>query len=475
MSALYDSRPVGTMEADTIAAIATSTGEAGIGIVRISGPEAFAIGSLLFRAANGRRIDGSSVRKLLYGHIYDEDRVVDEVLISFQPGPHTYTVEDVVEINGHGGPISMRRILELVLRSGARLAEPGEFTKRAFLNGRLDLSQAEAVRDIISARTTAAHEQALRQLSGSVSSSVSPIREEILDLLSHLEYAINFMEDAQEDLPVDPMIEKARKISSEISALLASAERGRIIRDGIRTVIAGQPNVGKSSLLNALLRDNRAIVTDIPGTTRDAIEESYNLDGVLLRLIDTAGIRETEDIVEALGVDRSRALIDEADLVLAILDGSRVPEESEEKLFEEISKKENAIYLMNKTDLTVCPEALAFRKRFIERHPDSIWIDIAARTGDGLDRLQQAILDLFFDGRLEQDDSAMITNIRHRDLLSEAQRELSTVAEDLEAGIALDAVEVDCRSAYRKLCEITGDSMEDEVLDRIFRDFCIGK
>ena len=467
--------PVGAMEGDTIAAISTSMGEAGIGIVRLSGPEAFAVAERLFKPVTGRRYRPEDNRKLRFGRIVDTaGHIVDEVLVSFMKGPHTYTAEDVVEINAHGGAVSVRRILGLVLEHGVRLADRGEFTRRAFLNGRMDLAQAEAVLDIIDARTTKAHEQAVAQLSGRLSSAVGALKRDTLDLLAHLEYAINFMEDAQEELPVSPMIEKAEAIAVTMQRMIDSAERGRLVRDGIKTVIVGKPNVGKSSLLNALLDDNRAIVTDIPGTTRDAIEESYNLDGVQLRLIDTAGIRETEDIVEAMGVDRSRALAGQADLILAIFDGANGCDAADIELYRAFAHRE-IIYIMNKSDLPRHPSAEAFEAQVRMESPDAIWVELSARERNGLDALQDAIAGRFFDNGFIQNDEVTVTNIRHAQLLKEAHADLRAGLDALNAGVALDACEVDLRSCYQKLAEITGESMDDDILNKIFHDFCIGK
>ena len=413
-------------------------------------------------------------RKLRFGWIKDGDETVDEVLVSYMKGPHTYTAEDVVEINGHGGAISVKRILQLCLQAGARMAEGGEYTRRAFLNGRIDLAQAEAVFDVIDAKTARAHEQAVQQLRGSVSDEVSKLKKKTLDLLAHIEYAINFMEDAQEDLPEEPMIAKAQEIISEMDKLITSSKRGKILREGIRTVIVGRPNVGKSSLLNALLNDNRAIVTDVPGTTRDSIEEAYNLDGVQLQLIDTAGIRETEDIVEAIGVNKSRSLLNQADLVLVILDGSAEIEEEDIQLVEEAMKRPTII-LFNKKDLGFSPSAGAFRQKLRDKYPESKMLDISAQEAEGLDQLQEAILDLFFQDDIYHSHDTMITNMRHSQLLSEAKEELEEAMNDLEMGFTLDAVEVYCRSTYKKLAEITGEAMDDDILDKIFSDFCVGK
>lgn len=467
--------PVGAMEGDTITAISTATGKAGIGIVRLSGPEAFAIAERIFKPVTGKVYRPQDNRKLRFGWIVDDAGVrVDEVLVSFMKGPHTYTAEDIVEINAHGGAVSVRRILQLTLSHGARLADRGEFTRRAFLNGRMDLAQAEAVLDVIDAKTTKAHEQAVAQLSGRLSGAIAALKRDTLDLLARIEYAINFMEDAQEELPVQPMIESAEFIASRMKQLIDSSDRGRLVREGISTVIVGKPNVGKSSLLNALLDDNRAIVTDIPGTTRDAIEESYNLDGVQLRLIDTAGIRETEDIVEAMGVDRSRDLAARADLILALFDGASGCDASDDELFEELKHRE-VIYIMNKGDLPRSPSAEAFEARVCAASPQAQWVHISAREHQGLDQLQSAIMKRFFEEDLISDSEVTVTNVRHAQLLRDARADLLSCIDALRMGVALDACEVDLRSCYRQLGEITGEVMDDDILNKIFHDFCIGK
>lgn len=463
----------GTMEEDTIAAIATAVGKAGIGIVRISGSDAFSIVQAVFRPT-GTPLSRTDDRKLRYGHIVCGKKIIDEVLVSFMRGPHTYTAEDVVEINAHGGALSVRRILALVLEKGARFAERGEFTRRAFLNGRIDLAQAEAVRDVIDAQTTRAHEQAVKQLDGKLSKEINRIKDSVLQLLAEMEYGINFMEDAQEELPQEPMQNAARAILASMDALLSSAARGRLLREGIATAIVGSPNVGKSSLLNALLCESRAIVTDIPGTTRDSIEESYDLDGILLRLIDTAGIRETEDRVEAIGVERSRALMREADLILLVLDTARVPQKQDDELVAEAAAG-TALLLLNKSDQ---PTADAFAQKLAQwktQYPALSWLEISAKTGAGLSRLEEAIRDLFFEGAVENAPPAALTNLRQAELVRKSRNEVQQTLEDLERGVVLDAVEVSLRSAYRYLCEVTGESMDEKVLDRIFQSFCVGK
>lgn len=462
----------GSLESDTIAAISTSMGEAGIGLVRMSGREAFSIAERVFQPVSHKGYRSSMNRKLRYGWIIKDGKPVDEVLVSFMQGPHTYTAEDVVEINAHGGSVSVRRILSLLLEQGCRLAEAGEFTRRAFLNGRMDLSQAEAVLDVIHAKTLKAHEQAIDQLAGGLSEEMGQLKEDCLKLLSRVEYSINFMEDAQEELPLDPLVEGGNKLIDKIKVLLATAENGRLVREGIRTVIVGRPNAGKSSLLNALLRENRAIVTDIPGTTRDSIEESMSLEGVQLRLIDTAGIRKTDDPVESIGVERSLQLMHEADLVLCVIDGSTPLEAEDFALLEEASRV-RTLLLLNKEDLTLDPSV---REWLSQRGPeDPSLLSISAKEESGLDRLQEAILSLFFREDLREDDRARVTNLRQQQLLKDALASLTEAMNNLERGFSLDAIEVDLRNAYGKLAEITGDRIQEDVLNKIFKDFCVGK
>lgn len=465
--------PTGTLRDDTIVAISTSLGEAGIGIVRLSGPDAFAITDRLFHPIDGKAFTPAINRRLRYGWILDGDERVDEVLVSYMRGPHTYTAEDVTEINAHGGAMCVQRILACALEAGARLAERGEFTRRAFLNGRIDLPQAEAVMDLIDAKTEAAQKQALQQLSGALSAQINDLKTAMLHLLSHVEYAINFMEDAEEDLPVAPMIEENKAILKHVDALLKDAHSGRLIREGVATVIIGRPNVGKSSLLNALLRRERAIVTDIPGTTRDAIEESYQLGGIPLRLIDTAGIRDTEDVVESIGVHISRQQLAEADLVLALLDGARDFTDEDENLLEEMGEKP-AIILLNKEDLPVSESMHEARQRWEKQKPTIPWISISAKEQTGLEALKDAMLNCIFHGAMP-DHTALLSNVRHIDRLKKAQHALKDALQAFEQGVMLDALEVDLRGAYGELAELTGEKVEENVLDKIFQDFCVGK
>lgn len=458
---------------ETIVAISTSTGEAGIGIVRISGADAFTVAEKIFRAANGRAYTPNDHRKLRYGWIVDGTKPVDEVLVSFMQAPHTYTAEDIVEINAHGGRLSVERILKLVLANGARLATRGEFTRRAFLNGRIDLLQAEAIHDIIEANSEAAQQQAVNQLFGGLSEEIQALKEGILHLLSQVEYDINFMEDAQEELPLAPMMDEAEALLSDMDVLLRDSHRGKLVREGIRTVLVGEPNVGKSSLMNALLHENRAIVTDVPGTTRDAIEEGYRLDGIALRLIDTAGLRETEDKVEAIGVDMSRRRIKEADLVLALFDGSKALTSEDMGVLREIGEKP-VIVIMNKTDQGLSPSAEEILNH-LERVSTSIvdGVALSALTGEGMDRLLDAMREHLLGQEMEND--VALSNLRQIDLLEKARNSLKDTLQAMQKGVAIDACEVDLRQSYQYLSELLGEEVGDDVLDQIFQDFCVGK
>lgn len=464
---------MGIVENDTIAAISTALGPAGISIIRLSGPLAFSICEMIFRPYSGKPFRKEEDRKLRMGHILNQGEIVDEVLVSCFIGPNSYTGEDLVEINAHGGRVAVRRILSLLLQKGARLADPGEFTKRAFLNGRIDLTQAEAVKDIIDAKTTRSQRAAEEQLSGKLSGKMKKLKDSFLRLLSQVEYTINFMEDALEDPPLSPTIEKGKVILEEMDRLLKGAETGRLLREGIGTVICGKPNVGKSSLLNALLEDNRAIVTDIPGTTRDAIEESYQIDGLELRLIDTAGIRDTDNLVEAIGVEKSRDLLKKADLALLLFDGSRTLSKEDWSLLKE-AEEIPRILLVNKSDLKRDSSIDVFIQEWKKTHPSDPVISISAKEEWGLEELKDAIRTLFFDPDREGEELA-ITNVRHQRLLEEARNLLKSALEDMQRGIPLDACDVDLSLAYEKLAEITGEEINEDVLNKIFQDFCIGK
>jgi tRNA modification GTPase len=401
---------------DTIAAISTAPGEGGIGIVRISGDEALNILDRIFTSRRQKDTMSIGSYTLRYGHVADLDgKVIDEVLVSYMKSPNTYTREDVVEINCHGGVIPVKRILEAVLKAGARLAEPGEFTKRAFLNGRIDLSQAEAVIDMIRSKTDKSMDAALKQLEGKLSLKLQHIRGELIDIMSHIEASIDFPEDDIEDVLYLDLERDCGSIIGELDEIIQGADAGKILREGLNTVIVGKPNVGKSSLLNALLEENRAIVTDVPGTTRDIIEEYLNIGGIPINIIDTAGIRETSDEVERIGVEKTREYFDRADLVIFILDSGGQLSREDENIFSLIGEKKTII-LINKVDL---PQRLD-RSRVEELGRGSVIIDVSVREGMGIDRLKEEIQNLVYSGEASFSSEILVTNVRHKDLLVRA-------------------------------------------------------
>ncbi|EXF27279.1 tRNA modification GTPase MnmE [Finegoldia magna ALB8] len=450
---------------DCIAAISSATGEAGIGIVRMTGEGCVDVLDSVFKRAN----DNADLinRKMTYGHIVDDNEIVDEVLVCYMKAPHTYTREDVVEIYTHGGVVAVRKVLEVLLNNGARLAEAGEFTKRAFLNGRIDLSQAEAIIDMIKAKTDKAYSVSMKQLEGSVNRNIKQLRDKLLDMLSHVEYSINFTEDMQDELDNTPVLNEGKEVLIKLKKLSESANRGRIIRDGINTTIIGKPNVGKSSLLNALLKENRAIVTDIPGTTRDVIEEYIDLDGISLKINDTAGIRDTEDIVEKIGVEKSVSFISDSDLIIAIFDSSREFDDEDRKILDLIRDKKS-IVLLNKIDLD--------GEFDVDENLEGIEvIHTSIKNNEGIEDLENKIIEMFNDGYIEANNDNIITNIRHRDIINKAIKSLESSLHDMEAGVPIDCFEVDLRNAWEILGEITGETVDDDVLNKIFSDFCIGK
>lgn len=455
---------------DTIAAIATALGEGGISIIRISGEKALLIAAKIFRGKNSRNLADIRPYTLRYGHIIEQEsnEVIDEVLVSYMKGPRSYTAEDTIEINCHGGVIATRRILEELVRAGVRLAEPGEFTKRAFLNGRIDLSQAEAVIDIIRAKTELSMKAAYTQAEGRISREIAALRHKLLGSIAHIEATVSFPEDDLEEATTQQVVREAEEILQEIESLLATANEGKIIREGLNTVIVGKPNVGKSSLLNALLMESRAIVTDIPGTTRDIIEEYMNIDGVPIKIIDTAGIRETEDVVEKIGVERSKAKISEADLIIFMLDVSRSLDEEDKDILRFIRDRKY-ILLLNKTDL---PEKIS--KDELDSLELKYVIRISAKTGVGIDALKDAVKELFFKGEIKANE-IMITNARHKEALFRARESIGDALAALENTMAIDLAAIDIRNAWMALGEITGDTLEEDLIEKIFSEFCIGK
>lgn len=453
---------------DTIAAIATAVGESGISIIRVSGDKALFIVSSIFEGKNNRKLDDINPYSMRYGKIVDKfsKEIIDEVLVSYMKGPKSFTAEDSVEINCHGGIISTNKVLEEVIKAGARIAEPGEFTKRAFLNGRIDLSQAEAVMDLIRAKTDLSMKSALMQSEGRISREIKDIRHELLGVIAHIEATVDFPEEDLEEMTSDKIKIDLDNIIKRIEKLLDTANEGRIIREGLSMVIIGKPNVGKSSLLNSILMEQRSIVTDVPGTTRDVIEEYVNLEGIPVKIVDTAGIRETEDLVEKIGVERSKEKINEADLVVFMLDLSRRLDSDDKEILDYIKDKKY-IVILNKSDL----------KRELEEYSfDDMKnvIEISAKNGDGIDTLKKKIKELFFKGEINSTD-LMITNSRHKEALYKAKEKCLASLETLNSGVSIDLASIDIRGAWMNLGEVSGETLEEDIIDKIFSEFCLGK
>lgn len=457
------------MRTDTIAAIATAMSSSGIGIIRISGEDAISITDKIFQMKNGKRISEMPTHTIHYGHIYDGEEVIDEVMVLLMREPKSYTREDTVEIDCHGGVFVMKRILETVIKYGARPADPGEFTKRAFLNGRIDLSQAESVIDVINAKNEFALKSSIRQLSGSVSDSIKEIRGIILHEIAFIESAL----DDPEHISLEGYPEKLKGITEEVSAkiekLLSTSDNGRILKEGISTVIVGKPNAGKSSLLNTLVGEERAIVTDIAGTTRDVLEEQINLNGIILNIIDTAGIRETEDVVEKIGVDKAKKYVNNADLIIYVVDTSTALDENDFEIMELLQDK-TVVILMNKSDLSpvTTPEE-------VKAHLDKTIIPISAKEQIGMDALEETIKELFFTGEVTFNDEVYITNIRHKTALQEAVHSLHLVVQSILDGMPEDFYSIDLMNAYEELGNIIGEAVEDDLVNEIFSKFCMGK
>ena len=459
-------------EFDTIAAISTAPGEGAIGIVRISGDLAISIASSIYQCGT-KQLEEQKTHTIHYGHIVDpkSGEIYDEVMVSVLRAPKTFTREDIVEINCHGGIVAINRVLQLVLRMGARLAEPGEFTKRAFLNGRIDLSQAEAVMDLIRAKTDKSMQLAMRQLDGQLSHLIQNLRQEILNTLAQVEVNIDYPEyDDVEEMTLQLLREKTQQVLQGIRALLNTASQGKILRDGLKTAIVGRPNVGKSSLLNVLLREEKAIVTDIAGTTRDTIEEYVNVRGVPLQLIDTAGIRETDDVVEKIGVERSRKALKEADFVLLLLNQSETLQEEDIRLLE-TTKGMKRIILFNKTDL---PSNLSTEDIDPYANEEEI-VTTSMLNKEGIDQLEEKIAGYFFQGQMNERDATYLSNTRHIALLEKAEQALVEVQNGIEMEMPVDLIQIDFTRAWDLLGEITGDSVQDELLTQLFSQFCLGK
>lgn len=455
---------------DTIAAIATAPGEGGIGIIRISGEKSLQVANDIFKSVSGKKIEEYNTRTLIYGHILDGEKTIDEVLVAYMKGPNSYTTEDVIEINCHGGFISVKKILELVLSKDVRLADQGEFTKRAFLNGRIDLAQAEAIIDVINAKTEMAHTVAQSQLEGSLSKKIKDLRFGITEMLAHITVSIDFPDEDVEHITYNTLKEKSLELQKEINKLYDTAESGKILRDGLKTVIVGKPNVGKSSLLNAVLGEDRAIVTDIPGTTRDVIEEFVNIKGIPLKIVDTAGIRETEDVVEKIGVEKSKEFFNSADLSIVVLDSSRELEIEDIEILEAVQPNKT-IVLLNKTDLDQVIDIEKI-KQFVD---EKNIITISALQHEGIEKIHDKIEDMVFEGTVRNSSDLVVTNSRHKDALYKAKQSISDALTAIDSYMPLDFIEVDFKNIWDYLGYINGDTVTEDLLDTIFSNFCIGK
>lgn len=458
------------MISDTIAAISTAVGEGGIAVIRVSGPEAVGEVSRLFRGA--APLTEAPTHTVHYGFIIDPEtkEKMEEVLVTLMRAPKSFTTEDVVEISAHGGVVSVRRIMELLLKQRIRLAEPGEFTKRAFLNGRIDLSQAEGVIDLIRSKSDKAFSVAFKQVEGDLSRRIQELRQTLIETLAHIEVNIDYPEHDVESMTSMFIQEKCGSVLTEIERLLKTSNQGKILREGITTAIVGRPNVGKSSLLNALSGQNRAIVTDIPGTTRDVIEEFITINNIPLKLLDTAGIRETLDVVEKIGVERSRTALNEADLILLVLNNGDELNEEEQRLMEQISGRQS-IVILNKMDLPQKVETEKVRQFYKEE----LIVPMTVKEGEGVDRLEEAISSLFFAGKLESADLTYVSNVRHIALLHQTKRSLIDAVEAAEMLVPIDMIQIDVRLAWEQLGEIVGDTAQDSLIDQIFSQFCLGK
>lgn len=456
------------MTNSTIAAISTGLSPSGIGIVRITGDDAFGVIEKIFKSKSGKNVSDGESHKAYYGHIVDGDKIVDEVLVLVMRAPHTYTKEDTVEINCHGGLTVMKKVLELALKNGAKPAEPGEFTKRAFLNGRIDLSRAEAVMDLINSKNDYALSNSISQLEGNLYNEICEIREVIINNTAYIESALDDPEHYSLDNYGDKLLVDVDNLIFRVDKLLTTFDNGRLITEGIKTVIVGKPNVGKSTLLNNILGTDKAIVTDVPGTTRDIIEENVNLDGISLNIIDTAGIRDTSDIVEKIGVEKSRENIESADLVLYVVDSSR-PLDSDDESIINLVKDKKCIVLLNKSDLPSVAEINHIKDIF-----ENV-LYISAKENIGIDSFKDLIVKMFFEGSLQYNDEICITNARHKALLDECIDSLRLVKASVLDGMPEDFYTVDLMNAYSSLGSIIGESVEDDLVNTIFSRFCMGK
>lgn len=455
---------------DTIAAIATAMGNSGIGIVRISGDEAVEIADRIFKLKGGKeKLADQKSHTIHYGFVCDGEEVIDEVLVMLMKGPRSFTAEDTVEIDCHGGMLVTRRILEAVLKAGARLADPGEFTKRAFLNGRIDLSQAEAVIDVINAKNEYALKSSVGQLRGSVSKRIKDLREKIIFEIAFIESALDDPEHISLDGYGEKLMNIVEDMNLELCKLIKSSSNGRVVSEGVKTVILGKPNAGKSSLMNVLVGEDRAIVTDIAGTTRDILEEHIYLQGISLNVVDTAGIRDTDDVVEKIGVTRAMSAAEDADLIIYVVDGSRALDENDYQIMEFI-KDRKAVVLLNKSDL----EQVVSIDEIMEKSGHAV-IAISAKKESGIDKLEEEIKSLFYEGEIDFNDQVMITNVRHAQALREAYDSILMVKRSIEDEMPEDFYSIDLMNAYEKLGLIIGESVEDDLVNEIFSKFCMGK
>lgn len=453
---------------DTIAAISTPRGEGGIGIVRMSGKDSLCILTKIFKPISKKEVSELRNFSINYGHLYDGDELIDEVLVSIMKGPNTYTKEDIVEINCHGGFLITEKVLELILKSGARIAEIGEFTRRAFLNGRLDLTQAEAVIDLIHGKTDKSISLSLNQLRGDLREQIDILKKQLLDVSAHVNVVLDYPEEGIDDpLPHD-LVDNLHNVVNTTDALIKSYNKGKMIKEGVKTAIVGKPNVGKSSLLNSILREERAIVTHIAGTTRDVIEEVVNLNGIPLVLVDTAGIRKTDDLVENIGVEKSKELIEKADLVLFVVDNSRELDEEDLRIHERIHA-DKVIGLINKTDIESKLDITPLTK--IKK-----WIRISALEKTGIDSMEKEIYNYVISGQIEDSSQKLvITNVRHKSALEKTKQAVENIFETIDMGLPMDLIAVDLKEALDSLSEVTGEISNEDLLDHIFSNFCVGK
>ena len=455
---------------DTIAAISSAAGNSGIGIIRVSGDEAIEVVDKIFRPANkNKKLANVESHTVHYGHIMDGDKTLDQVLVIVMKNPHSYTGEDTVEIDCHGGMLILKKVLDLVLKNGARTAEPGEFTKRAFLNGRIDLSQAEAVMDLINSKNDFALNSSIEQLKGGVSDAIKDIRKDIIYHIAFIESALDDPEHISLDGYDEEITEMLNENIDKISKLVNSFDNGRIMKEGIKTVILGKPNAGKSSLLNLMLGEDRAIVTDIEGTTRDTLEEKINFNGLSLKIIDTAGIRDTEDLVERIGVNKAKEIAKEGDLIIYVVDGSRELDDNDREIIKLINDKQ-AIILVNKSDMDTVINIDELKK---DSNRDVILF--SAKNGEGMDQLEEEIRNMFYSGKVTYNDQVYITNARHKEALENALESLKQVKNSVDAGMPEDFYSIDLMDAYTDLGLIIGESVEDDLVNEIFSKFCMGK